>query len=911
MRKAKFWYCTLLAFLSFFTIAAAQTETAPPKQLLYTLDSLKKQNNLTEWIYTRIDYSYAHPKETLSFLMSSQQQAWRNARSAPEQQAWLLLLNNQAYNQLYSGNILASINCYEQAYNYYNDHKLNADISDSIFKPWANNYTRLGDYEKAIFIQQKTLDYAIKERDHALAASMYNNLAISYRSIGDLKKAIECIRLGTAQTQPSAPITVLLNNTLADIYKEKNEFDAAEKVIGSNIIRQKKLKQDFETAYWLLSSYMTAGDVQLAKHNYAAANSYYQQGLNINEVYYKGNRLREKAYIITQLGKVKLLQKQGKPALAYFNQTLAALGLMDKEQHVYQNKIFGDNRLVNVFYQRSMAYLLMAEEKKALQNIQLALLAADKIRFELADVKTKQRFQSETREMAEKAIDIAFGLLEKTRQHHYAAVIVDILEQTKARTLLDDIRRNQQQLSLQTKDSLFIQKLNLERAITYHEKTALQEGNETKEDSSELKFKLEYIEKKLRERYPSLARTTDENFPGTSLLKKLPANVHFIAFFSGQNYIYAVEISNRQVKQIKRILNATLVKKHIEDFVTTYYHNGPEAMMNTPELFFKASQQIYSTLLGGLSFRKNEKLIIIPDELLGYLSFEGLVTTGTYQPSISAWPYLIKENTVSYAFSIQTWLDQSKRKTSSTGKSTGIRENFAGLFLTHQNDSKKTIPAVAREASALKEIVSGNFLMDKAASAKHFFEAFDAATVLHISTHSYLSGLQQEPTLALEDQQVFLFELSARKNAPALVVLSACRTADGMMAKGEGIISLSRGFAAIGTQGTIAGLWNVNDAAAAKITAGVYQHLLNGANISTALHQSKLNWLNTRQSTELEYLPYYWDALVFMGYDQKIQLPKAGFSLKKYGLIPIAGIIAAAGFATALIFFFRRKRKSG
>lgn len=85
-------------------------------------------------------------------------------------------------------------------------------------------------------------------------------------------------------------------------------------------------------------------------------------------------------------------------------------------------------------------------------------------------------------------------------------------------------------------------------------------------------------------------------------------------------------------------------------------------MMNQPKSFFITANQIYKTLLGGFSFAKNEKLIVIPDEVIGYLSFDGMITNDKYQPDIANWPYLIKDLSLSYSFSIQTWLNQSAKK---------------------------------------------------------------------------------------------------------------------------------------------------------------------------------------------------------------------------------------------------------
>lgn len=874
MSSAKSGYSIFLWLLVWSGFAIAQTagtsQTATvPSPLQKKLDSLQKADNLTEWLYARVDYSYNAPRQTLPFLSATEKESWRKAGSAPEKEAWLIMLSNLGYNQLYAGDILASINSYEKAYNFWTDNRLNTEITDYVLKPWANNYTRLGDYEKALFIQQKILDFALKDHNNEQAASAYNNMAISYRSLGDYKRAEASVKLGLKKTA-ELNTTILLNNTLADVYKDRDELDLAAQVISANIARQQQRKPDFDTAYWLLSSYTTAGDVELAKHQYTAAAAYYHLGLKINDQYYNGNRLREKAYLITQLGRIKLAEHKAFEAIAYFNQNLDAFGLLNKDLTVDKEKVFGDNRVIDVFYQKALACIMTGKEKEALENVLLSLLAADKIRFELSDVKTRQRFQAETKQKAERAIGLAFDLLNKTKAYRYAELISGIAEQSKARTLLDEIRRNQQRMTLQTGDSLFSDRLLLEKEISYYEKEMLQNPEGFKSlgiKIAGLKFKLETVEKKLKEKYPALDRVWDNDAVSAGLLKRLPASTHLIEYFLGAQDSYAIEIKNCRVIHINKITGSAALKKNIADFSKDYYHKGPAAMMNDSQKFFKSSYAIFKELMAPFKVKKGDRLVIIPDELTGYLSFDGLITDSNYVSSISAWPFFIRKASLSYAFSIQTLINQSAVKTRGKG--------FAGLFITHQGKAGKYIPAVEKEAQAIKDQLSGEFLMDKAATVNHFFEAFDQSAVLHIGTHAYLSGKQQEPTLVLNDDEVFLFELSARKNAPALVMLSACRTADGIMAAGEGVISLSRGFAAIGTQGTIAGLWNVNDDAASAITAGCYRYMLERKPVATALHLSKLDWLSARHNSELEYLPYYWDALVYMGYDQALELDPA------------------------------------
>jgi hypothetical protein len=64
----------------------------------------------------------------------------------------------------------------------------------------------------------------------------------------------------------------------------------------------------------------------------------------------------------------------------------------------------------------------------------------------------------------------------------------------------------------------------------------------------------------------------------------------------------------------------------------------------------------------------------------------------------------------------------------------------------------------------------------------------------------------------------------------------------------------------------------VNDVAASVITGNFYKHLVAHKSNGEALHSAKLDWLNSNQTTDALYLPYYWDSLIYMGTDQQIDI---------------------------------------
>jgi len=851
------------------------------------LENLKAKDSLDLYIIERLDYVALNPKQGFSFLMQTQKMLWRKPKTYDEHYIFIDLLNSQGYYQLLEGNILGSINSYEQAYNYYLKHRVSSyEIVEYTLKPLSNNYTRLGDYERAVYLLNTATSFLIKTNDNAEAiASLYSNMAIAYRSMGKLEDAKDNVYKGLKLAKTTSSVNIALNNILADILTDNGDYLGAAKLIENNIAKQKNINN--ENAYSLMGSYTTGGIAYLNLKNYKKAELYLNKALYIINTYFKGNRLREQANIFTLKGRVKLMQQQALLAIKDFKQTLLILKVANADGYPVVSKIYGDNKLIEVFEQMANAYLALHKPDEAFIYIKLALFSADKIRNEFVNDQTKERLQADLKYITEKGIDLAYQRYLQTKDKKLWLSILELAEQSKARTLFDQIKRNQQSLLSNRNDSLFIKKQAFERAIIYNEKQELEAKNKAaNKNTDSLKFYLALIDKQIKQKYKQFNLVNELNV--AKLLKTLP-KANIIEYFVGRNAIYAIVIKDGQVNQVVKLAHADQIKFNTKTYADHYFQQGPNAMLNDPKKFYSASHQLYQQLLGQIKFGKGEKIVVIPDEVLGYLSFDGLITDAAYQPQIAKWPFLIKQHTLTYTFSLQTL---------ALANPVALTKNFTGLFITHQKNNNKPLKAVQDEADAIKNLLSGRFLFNDEVNTQTFNTAFEQSTVLHIGTHAYLSGKNQEPTLDFDKEKLFLFELDAKKNAPVLVVLSACRTADGLLANGEGIISLSRGFNALGTPATIAGLWNVNDVAASVITSSLYEHLLKGKSGGDALHQAKLDWLNKPQTSDALYLPYYWDSLIYMGADQHIALTPAinwGFLL---GLT--AGIIVIVGLGFIL-----------
>ena len=888
----------LLIFTGCFQSTQAQDHA---RQTLDTvLIGFKKEDNLRDWLYARIAYNAEKPGQRLPFLMSTESETWRKPQTNQEIEGWLNLLINQGYYQLYAGNVLKSIEEYEKAYSYYKRYPIeNYDLVEYIFKPLGNNYTRLGDYTNAIFIQKKSLRIAAAKHDKLAIASIYSNLAISYKSMGELHEAENLCRNGFKYLAQKHPVSGLLYSTLADIEYEKGEYAKASKSVASalNILSKNK---SVSSPYWLLSAYTLAGNIEQKKHNFLSAHQYYSQGLQVTDLNFKGSRKREKANLLIQLGNILVLQNKAEQALNLYNQALQIL-IPDFQGVDYGSlpsvkKLYSENRLYDVLEGRGNALLLLNKQGNALDNYLLAMATGDKSRNEFADAADRLYYQKQSKNLAEKAIATAYDLWIKTHHKKYSEIILGIAEQTKARTLLDQIQQNQRSL-LSESDPHLKERQALKRAMIYYEKEYLQ-NNENKillNNLHETQYKLAILDKKIKKKYPAWNKTDAlESIPVGKLLKQIPDQFGIINFFWGEKNVFIIKAEKGKIDTIIQLRNAGQFKTEIDHFVQFYFKQGPEAMINNPEGFYNSSYQIFQKLLSN-SFegKQQKKTLIIPDDILGYLPFESLITSARYSESIAKWPFLIKRASVSYAYSLQSWLS------SSLSKPTG--NTFSGFFIA-KNEGGIPIPAVAVEAEKLEEQLKGAYYIDKKAAIAPFKQALNTANVLHLSTHSFMLGSSAEPALQLADGKFFLFELSAQTRVPNLMVLSACRTADGIMASGEGVLSLSRGFTAAGTKGVVAGLWNINDEASSQLIISFYENLQNGQDAAMSLHQAKIDWLKRKHNNPALLLPYYWGSLIYIGKPQIVSLENADNYTMLYGALLGIPLVVLAGY------LFRRRR---
>jgi CHAT domain-containing protein len=302
--------------------------------------------------------------------------------------------------------------------------------------------------------------------------------------------------------------------------------------------------------------------------------------------------------------------------------------------------------------------------------------------------------------------------------------------------------------------------------------------------------------------------------------------------------------------------------------------------------YVQPAQDLYQILLAPVEGRtKGKDLIIIPDGPLSLVPFEALLKRRPSRPADAggALPYVLRDHAVSYAYSATVHLQGLRRHMDRPSEAfVGFAPGFAEA--AGRSASVRPLPASRQEVTDVREMFDerAGFLggwfsgrsrtyVDRNATASRLKSAgLERYRYVHLATHAIVD--QHKPALSrllfspepgrAEHSVVTLGDVyNLRLNAD-LVVLSACDTGGGEIARGEGIIGLTRGFLYAGARSLVVSLWPVSDEATARLTLEFYGELLKGRSKAQALREAKLRSLTCNPEHAK---PFYWSSVVLVG----------------------------------------------
>jgi CHAT domain-containing protein/tetratricopeptide (TPR) repeat protein len=218
-----------------------------------------------------------------------------------------------------------------------------------------------------------------------------------------------------------------------------------------------------------------------------------------------------------------------------------------------------------------------------------------------------------------------------------------------------------------------------------------------------------------------------------------------------------------------------------------------------------------------------------------------------------------------------------------------------------------SLPHARSEARAVrKHLGARTVVLIGEQASETFVKETDLARfgVLHFAAHAIVDeadpqhsalllspGGQDDGLLRVSD--IVDLDLNGR-----VVVLSACRTGDGAVVRGEGILSLARAFLQSGARTVVASLWPLSDREASVLFDDFYRRLAAGDGVARAMHKAQsAAWGRGMTSAA-------WASLVVIGDGASAPLPSPQPEPSRLPLVLAVGVGAAA--ATGMVLAARR-----
>ncbi|MBQ4818775.1 CHAT domain-containing protein [Aquimarina sp. MMG016] len=808
----------------------------------------QQTHKTSQYLYDQLDLFLQNPSKSGSLKLSKMIHGKQNKLfTKADQLAWVVVHCNLGYYKNLFGSKTASILYYEKAWKTYQEKGLSDyDIIKNCLQPLGNLYIQIGDLPKAESTITRYLYLAEQIQQKDIIISAITNLSITFNNLGKYSKAIHILEQGLAMD----PNNINLLTNIATNYMHSGNMVEAER------FAQKVLQIDLDqiNAYQILAAvYLEKNDLNNAEQYILKAKSRLLELPNTSS--------RDIAKL--QLGYIDILLSKSSHTEAQknLNELYAALlPRYNNEGLPTEEILIADPILLKAL--DVQVYISQQSENplQAIEAYELAFKVNTKLNqlYPLQDTKLIQHSQNRNR--TEDYIDLLFSLYKDLQDEDFIKKAFLVAEHSKA-PFVNEALVSKKILSRYKNDSLVSQKDKLTSDLATFETLLLKEklkGNQANiaqiqqwsTEHSTKSIRLKEVTQKLQQEYPKMLQD-DQQLSIPDLQQKLKKDDRtLIEYFYGNQNIYQFIIQSDYL-EIKRIENKTLLEVVVKNYIN-YFNDASKITNNIPE-FTKNAAEVFKMLKIP---EDTEKLLIIPDGFLSFIPFEALLTEETTSLNFQNMPFLFKSSEVSYEIS-------ARKYTRSVSKGTK-KNNVLGVFPVFEGTDLE-LPFSLAESKTIQQYFNGSFLEKKQATYNSFINHIERHSILHLSTHAEAGSFSRPASIKFNDQDILVNQLYGLNISADLVVLSACETGIGKLAKGEGPLSIGRGFQYAGVENVLFSLWRVNDKTTSRLMGGFYKNLNNSKIKSTSLHNAKLDYLNHKDIANAQKSPYYWAAFVYYG----------------------------------------------
>ncbi len=762
----------------------------------------------------------------------------------------------------------------------------------------GNIYSRFGDYNKAILHKKIAIEYYTKTKNILNLSAEINNISIALRNKKLFDSAIVYLENGINLSGVASRQLLTMYTELSKDYLEKKQPDTAVKYLHAANGYYLQLKGSANDLERLADYKTTEANVYFERGKLNEAKNSLQQALIFYLQAFGTIKRREIGKVYNYIGDVYELMNNDDSAAFCYHTALYTVAQVDSANiFSLPASIYAENTilesldaLAGLFIKKYQASNDEKFLKAALDCYELSFKTEYKLLLNFSYNESKQLMLNESRERSEKAISVCYMLYQKNQDKQWAEKAFSFAERNKAFILLESIKRNLATSVIAKNDTLFQQLQHAQQEYAYAE-TEFAEAENKKDDSvkniaaeqmQQTDKKLQQLQDALRFKnnaYENLLEKED-SLRISDVKNLLNSNAAIIEYFTGDSLTYSIALYKDGAPAFIEINQPNAV---IDSFIN--FFNSKQNITNAPYEFEQTAYSTYEKfILPCIKSKKINSLIIIPDGALNFVAFDALLTKPAKSLSFKLLPYLVNSSEISYGYSVATLLKQQLYTSTSS--------NTLLAFAPEFNHDERNLAPLPYSANEIKEIVrniKGTYLQKQQASLSNFKRLAPSSSIIHLATHASADAEGAMPRIEFIDSTLYLNELYAMQLHAKLVVLSACKTGIGKVEKGEGAISLARGFYYAGAQNIITSLWEVNDEATASIFKSFYSNIKSNS-YNNALHKAKINYLKSSLSND-KYSPYYWAGIIGIGISKNPDTNVKWIIMCVVIILAIAGII--------------------
>lgn len=627
----------------------------------------------------------------------------------------------------------------------------------------------------------------------------------------------------------------------------------------------------------------------------------------------------------THLGEIYQKANQIDSAVHYFHEAFLYLahGFEDKnihsvpkaEQCFTEFKVIRSlNGKARVLYLRYLQSQNLRDLKASLATYEMTHEFIGRLKQDISTMGSKQQLAGDVLEVYEGAIESALALHEATGDQTYLEKAFFFAEANKAIILLESMNERMAQSASGIPDSLLEKEKQYRVDIAYYERSVNDEHNKkTVPDADKVK-KWEDQLYTLRREYQQLIDQFEVKYPkyfqlkydtklaGVSEVRKnlLDRKTAFLEYFVGLEKVFLFQITKNDF-QVFSFEKSEYFQEDMQELLQLARKKQVIATEanRLQELMYQVYQNYVAKGVEALPARI-DRLLIVPDDVLNLVPFEILSSSKEEER------YLIQDYSIGYAYSATlSQRGQAKKKQQAEHLFLGFAPSFSNQIAENRDCSGEVLANLTHSVNEITEIqalLGGEAMFGNQANRDFFLDQAAHYKIIHLATHACMdeeNPMQSKVFFADEpiiNQELFNLNLSAD-----MAVLSACNTGSGQLVKGDGVMSLSKGFIHAGCPSALVSLWSVDDYSTSEIMISFYKYLKKGQSKDKAIRNAKLEYLASADKVKRH--PFYWAAFIHMGDSVPLDL---GGRVRNWIWISLIGL----GFLGALSLWSRNRRQA-